>query len=376
MVRRLVEHQEVDTPGGKRSQLRPGALAWRERGGWTSGGVRIEAELCQLRAGRPRGESRRHLEGLDEGRGPVQHTAVLGQLAHNDTRTEPPGPRRHRQTTEQRLDQGRLARSVRADERHPLRPADVEGERSEGELSALHDDVLEPGDHSSGATGLIDAEPQVPPLPWLLHDLERLEGAFGPAGTCGQLLGSIDAEVPLGLVVVSWLASLATHARRRPLALPLGPRPQLRPLCLVLCVGLFGVAALGFPLRLISGPTAAMNVSRAGVLVELHHLCHGAVEEGPVVRDEDETSTAVGHHVLEARQPVEIEVVGRFVEKGDVEASQKDGGQRGPCPLSSGKGCGGKVGAGRREADLIERRGEASLEVARSKRLVPGQGSA
>ena len=101
----------------------------------------------------------------------VEHTAVLRQLAHDDTRTEPPGPRRQRQTTEQRLDQGRLARSVRADERHPLRPADVEGERSQGELSALHDDVLEPGDHSSRATGLIDAEPQVPPLPGLLHDL-------------------------------------------------------------------------------------------------------------------------------------------------------------------------------------------------------------
>ena len=117
-----------------------------------------------------------------------------------------------------------------------------------------------------------------------------------------------------------------------------------------------------------------MNVSRAGVLVELHHLRHGAVEEGPVVRDEDETSAAVGHHVLEACQPVEIEVVRRFVEKGDVEASQKDGGQRGPCPLASGKGRSGQGRRWRREADLIERRGEASLEVARSKRLVPGQG--
>ena len=166
---------------------------------------------------------------------------------------------------------------------------------------------------------------------------------------------------------------LAADACRGPLALPLGPRPQQRPLGLVLRVRLLRVSALGCPLRLVAGPTAPVDASRVRVLVELEHVGDDAVEKGAVVRDQDETSTAASHHVLEARQPVEIEVVRRLVEQGDVEARQEDRGQGDPRPLAPGQGRGGRVDDTVNEANLLERRREASFEIAGGQRLVPGQ---
>ena len=189
----------------------------------------------------------------------------------------------------------------------------------------------------------------------------------------GQLLRPVDAEVALRLVVVAGVLLLAGDARRGPLPFALGPPAQLGALVLVGRIGLGRVGPFRLALGLVARPAAAVRAPRAGALVQLEHVGHRAVEEGPVVGDDDHGAPAAGDHVLQAGQAVEVEVVGRLVEQGDVEAGEEDGGQGEAGRLAPGERRRGLPGEARRESHLLECGGEACLEVAGGDRLVPGE---
>ena len=109
---------------------------------------------------------------------------------------------------------------------------------------------------------------------------------------------------------------------------PLGPTAEVGALGLVDGVRLGGVVVRGGALGLVRLPATAVGAPGPGVLVELEHVGHGAIEEGPVVRDDHHAAAAPFDHLLEAGEAVEVEVVRRLVEQGDVEAGEEDGSQR------------------------------------------------
>ena len=169
------------------------------------------------------------------------------------------------------------------------------------------------------------------------------------------------------------LLLLTGDAGGGPLPLTLGPPAQLGPLGFVGLVGLGGVRPLGLALGLIAGPAAAVGAPAAGVLVQLQHVGHRALQEGPVVRHDHHATAATGDHLFQSGQAVEVEVVGRLVQEGDVEAGKEDGGQRGARLLAAREGRHGLGGHGLGEADLFEGRDEAGLEVAGRDGLETGE---
>jgi hypothetical protein len=80
----------------------------------------------------------------------------------------------------------------------------------------------------------------------------------------------------------------------------------------------------------VAGPASAVEATAPVVLVQLEHIGHDAIEERTVVRDDQQSAGAPLHHLLQAGQPVEVEVVGGLVEHRDVEARQQDRRQRHP----------------------------------------------
>ena len=144
-------------------------------------------------------------------------------------------------------------------------------------------------------------------------------------GATGQGLGSLDPEVALRLVVVAWPLLLARHPRRRPLALASGPLSQLVALRFVHGVVHRRVCPISGALVLVGGPPTAIGASMAGVFVELEDVGHGSFEEGAVVRHDHHASATPRHDILQSGQPVEVQIVGRFVEQRDVEAGEENG---------------------------------------------------
>src|SRR5439155_6548167 len=63
-----------------------------------------------------------------------------------------------------------------------------------------------------------------------------------------------------------------------------------------------------------------------------------AVEERPIVGDEDDARLEPVEESLEQLEPGKVEVVRRLVEQEDVEAREQDRGERGARRLASGKG--------------------------------------
>src|SRR5450759_5998406 len=72
--------------------------------------------------------------------------------------------------------------------------------------------------------------------------------------------------------------------------------------------------------------------------VELDDAVHGAGEELAVMAHDDDACPQTGDELLEPREPVEVEVVGRFVEQEYVVAAQQERRQPGPRRLPAGQG--------------------------------------
>src|SRR5207244_8034804 len=164
-----------------------------------------------------------------------QHGAGLVDLAHHHAWPDPLFAARQRQPSEQRVEQRGLAAPVGAAYRDALGPPDLDVDGSQGERAALDDGVGEAGDDIAGARRGGDGELEVPALPWLLHRLESLECLLGDPDLRRLLLGPVEAEVALRLVVVLRVLLLLPRALHRPLPLRTGtvfepalPVPALR----------------------------------------------------------------------------------------------------------------------------------------------------
>ncbi len=111
-------------------------------------------------------------------------------------------------------------------------------------------------------------------------------------------------------------------------------------------------------------------------LVELHHGGDAAGEELTVVGHQDGSSAETEHEFLEPRQPVQVEVVGRFIEQDHVEAAQQQGCERHPGQLAAGECSGrccrvdgiGHIGEDRQHA-LIEVGGAGGHPVIEGRRV-------
>ncbi len=125
------------------------------------------------------------------------------------------------------------------------------------------------------------------------------------------------------------------------------------------------------------------------MVVDLDDAVDDPVEEGPVVRHDDDGAGEPVHEGLEQVQPVEIEVVGGFVEQEHVHSRQEDGGQRQAGRLTTGQrggrlvearrraGRAGRIpflGAGGTEADGGEDRRRPGLQIAAAQRDEPVEG--
>ena len=176
------------------------------------------------------------------------------------------------------------------------------------------------------------------------------------------------------LVVVAGMFLFPADTRRRPLALPLGSALQNGPLRLVHAVGLLGVRTVGGSLGLERPPAPPNWRARACVPVELEHVGYGALEKGAVVRHDDHSASTTGDHLLQPGQAVEVEIVGRLVQEGDVEARQQQGGQRGTSFLATRQGRPRLVEHRFGQSHLAEGGHEPGVEVAGRGRLEPGQG--
>jgi len=295
-------------------------------------------------------------------------------LAHHHAGTQPDRPRGQGQAAEQGLDEGRLARPVRPHQPDALGPADLEVEGPQAEVPAGDYGPVEATHHGPGPRSLFDGESQVPALPRLVDGIKALDGALGPAGARRQFLGPVDPEVALGLVVITGITTLAAHGGGGPLALAYGPVGQFPSLGLMHGERLLGVPAGRRPFLQVGRPSSSEQASRMVVLIDLQYRLHGGVEKGAVVRDDDHAPRPLRHHGLEAAQAVEVEVVGGFVEEGDVEARQHDGGQRHPGDLATGQGGDILDDDAGREAELLEGARDPGVEVSGRQPVVAVEG--
>ncbi len=129
----------------------------------------------------------------------------------------------------------------------------------------------------------------------------------------------------------------------------------------------------GRPLGLVARPSASVELARVVMLVELEHVGHRTIEKGPIVRHDDHAAPTVGHKRLEAAQAVEVQVIGRLVEQGQIKARQDHHGQRQARLLATGEGGHLAVRQRRSEAHLFQGRGQAGIEVSGRQRFVTGQ---
>ena len=344
MVGRLVEHQQVGPPGHQQGQVGPGALARRQ--GRRPGAARRPPRGRTSRAGcAPRPRPGRSRPGTPApGRSSPGNVRRTWSTSPTTTLRPEPGPAgRQRQPTQQRGQQGRLARAVGAGDREALSPAYGEIDRPEPETAEVDHRRREPGHLVRPAGRRVEREPQLPGVARVLHLLEPVELAHQPAGRGAARLRPRQlgvADVLVRLVGPRLRAGRPGLALPRPLLLPAGPVDQGAAL---LVVGLVG------RLRGRPGPLALLEVGReaaaehralAAELVDLEHRGRHPLEEGAVVRDDDQPAVAALEERLEQRQPVDVEVVGRLVEEQDVGLGEQDGSQAAPGQLAAGEGRG------------------------------------
>src|SRR5207302_709673 len=129
-------------------------------------------------------------------------TAGLVHLADDDTGPQVATARRQREGAEQGVEQRRLATAVGSDDRDPFLPGDFKRDGAEDERAPLDDGVFEAGDDVAAAGRRGEREPELPPLPGLLDDIEPGQRLLGDADLRGLLLGSVDEEPALRFVVV------------------------------------------------------------------------------------------------------------------------------------------------------------------------------
>ena len=301
-------------------------------------------------------------------------SSVLAEPAYDHARPDPPLTRGQGQGPEQDGDQRGLPRPVGAGKRQAVAPVDLEVDRPEPEASSLDDGSGQSDDYRSRPWRLLDGEAQIPPLPGLLDHLERLSGAIGLAGFRRQLLGPIDPEATLGLVIVPGAPLLSPDAGGRPLALLRGPRVQLVALSFIDFVGLGGMAALVGPLGHVAAPSATELGRCPRVGVQLQNRGHRPSQELAVVRDDDHATGSRPDPGLESGESGEVEVVRRLIQQRDVEAGELDTGQGHLGQLPARQRGEPTIGQRRSDPQVIEDRFDAGVKVGHTEVVEPLEG--
>ena len=117
VVGRLVEDEEVRARGDEKREGQPPPLPSREHAdGFLLRVVAGEEEASQQLLGIGARKPGRRARAVDHAAAIVQLEGVLGEIAALHALTEAHGSRRRRAATDQRLDQGGLARAVRSDQ--------------------------------------------------------------------------------------------------------------------------------------------------------------------------------------------------------------------------------------------------------------------
>ena len=338
VIGRLVEHQQVDAAGLQQGQRGAGPLTGGE-GARRPQHVRgPEAELRQQRPD----VSRRHArdggrEGVQQWLAAQEQAACLVHLADDHAGAQRRVPRIERYPPEQRLQQGRLAGTVRAGDRDPVRPVDLQVNRPQGEGAAADDGAAHRGDDRSRPRRRGDLHPQVPFLARLLDSLQALDEPLGLPGLRRLLLGRLGAELPPDLVVVGLLAPGVLDALLHPGPLGMGPILQGRDRAGVLFVLRAGVPSRHVPFVQICRIASAVGPDLLLGQVEFDDPGHGPGEELPVVADQDGPGAQALDECLQPGEPVEVQVVGRLVQQEHVVAAEQQRGQRRPRRLAAGQ---------------------------------------
>ena len=239
--------------------------------------------------------------------------------------------------TEQRLEERRLARPVRADERDVLAALEDERGAVEQELVPGRDDeVVRLEDDAAGAGGAEELEAERAPLA-----RQRLEL---PRRGLALLLQPADlAQLGLRLLRLRLLVAEPRHEALEALDVVTDPvelRRRRR--------GARGLLAA----PLVPG---AVEEERLGA-AELEHGRRHGLEEPAVVGDEDDGGVERGQLPLEPLEALDVEVVGRLVEEEQVGVGREGAREGGPGQLAAGERVERPVEVGVAEAEPAEHR--------------------
>ena len=308
VVRRLVQHQQVDRVGHHLGQGQSGLLTAGEVADQAVAGLAAEAERPQHGAqvaSRPLADLRLHL--LDHGAG---HVELLGQVLREggDVHVGATGqlPGAGRQLTQQEADQRGLARAVRADQRHLAAPLDdqVDAREDRAVVVVAGDDTRQLGHHPGRALRLGEGEAGHQLLAvGRLDPLDAVQGLEPALHLTG--LGGLVAEALHEPLDVGDLAGLAAGGRLE-LGDPLLP----------------GHDELGEPADVLDERPPA----------QLQHMGGDGVDEVAVVADEQQGAAPAHQVLLEPGDRVDVEVVGGLVEDQQVGLGDQQCGQRHPHP--------------------------------------------
>src|SRR5215213_1073727 len=309
VVRRLVEHEQVHAAGCHERDARTRSLARRQRGGRAEHVIRTEAELREQRPRLLGRDVRARREAVHE-RLRAECVSPLIELADHRARTEPSFAARQRQPAEQTLEERRLAAPVRPRQRNPLARAKDQVDRAEPEGAPRYDRRIEPCDDVASARRGGQGQPQIPRLPRLVDPLERLEPP-------------LDRARPLRERLLQPPARALAGGRRLRLPAAEGVLELAPPLVVAPVRGVL-VLALQSPEALVLGEPARVLARAPRPFFELDDAIDGSVEEGAVVRDDDDAGVGLRDEPFQDVQPREVEVVGRLVEQEHVVACDDD----------------------------------------------------
>ena len=209
-------------------------------------------------------------ERVQERFGAGEAAARLVELAEHDSRPDVARSCGQRHLAEQRVEDRRLATSVRAGQRDALAPVEAEVERAEPEAPPFDDRLLEPRHDLAASVRGRERNVQLPRLVRLLDGLHALE-------LLRVRLLHVLRLLLLAALAVAALLPLA-HAR----GLLLDAAPLLDRALPARVLPAAGTIALG----LVLAPAAGVLLRLSGPLVELEDARHGAVEKLTVVRDD------------------------------------------------------------------------------------------
>src|SRR6266545_1646355 len=300
---------------------RDGWSARRARGSWhpmrrraraPAGEEEAPEEVLRLRALQARCPLRR----LEHGVPLVELDLLLREIRGNDTVTDADPATLRVAPPEQRLEQGRLARAVRADERDVL-PALERERRVADELAAADRDcdVLRFDDRPAGTRRRDEAEAELARAAGQERDLVlHLRALLLEAADLRQLRLRLLRLLLLRAEAVdeALQADDVLRVPRRLLRRRLQPR------------------------RLLDPPAVPRpgEVRRASGL-ELEHRRRRRLEKPPVVRHEDDGRVERGELVLEPLEARDVEVVRRLVEEQQVGVASERARERGPRQLAA-----------------------------------------